>query len=347
MKIEWNKVTWYSIALTVVILVGTLVIGIYFIQQYGQVMDDISYYRQLGAFPVRTPIIQNSSANGSAKFSKERIAQFVGFPDSECPSTKFGISIVDRKMLFINRDQSCQSPGKILYLDAFTNLANIPALGNPSEDTFEIPPELKNVINGFKVICAFPSEIFDTPYLEIKPISGNCIDIQYERLFSTIMANSEKRDLGLGPSHTVEQYSPEEIAQLQMVNQEEGGDNRRNVDLWEINRAIKTYLDQDNGFFGCEAGEVYESSKGYDPIDGTGWLPVDFTKISGASPFKQLPFDIQTLSDPTSHFLFACDPDKKHYELDMKPLIKHEWALEDGGNNPDLYELGNNLELLN
>ncbi len=44
MKIVWNKVTWYSIALTVVVLIVALVLGFSFVQQYEQVTSEQGAY---------------------------------------------------------------------------------------------------------------------------------------------------------------------------------------------------------------------------------------------------------------------------------------------------------------
>jgi hypothetical protein len=142
------------------------------------------------------------------------------------------------------------------------------------------------------------------------------------------------------PSQTV-------VALGQEENKMIGADNRRYGDLWTIHEAIKLYLDEGNTFSKCELGREYTSANtnNYGPIDGTGWLPVDFTKMS-SPPFERLDFDINTLEDPTSHFSFACDPKKNLYELNMKPIVKREWAINDSGNNPDIYEIGNDLELL-
>ncbi len=104
----------------------------------------------------------------------------------------------------------------------------------------------------------------------------------------------------------------------------------------------------------CDKGKVYKSTDGSQAVDGTGWLPLDFTKISGGSPIESL--DKDPLNSGQYYYSFACDPGSQKYELDAKfeeVVAKTESSKSfdellgtDGGNNPGLYEVGSDLNLI-
>ncbi len=137
------------------------------------------------------------------------------------------------------------------------------------------------------------------------------------------------------------------------------GDPKRISDLGSIYSSVSLYLATASNPFLCTDNKtVYASKNIFVPsgwragahmsstaIDGTGWIPVDFTKIPGGSPLSKLPVD-------ANHFyLFVCDPQTKTFELDS--IMEKYFYLQpgdktstDGGDDPEIYELGTNLHLI-
>lgn len=79
-------------------------------------------------------------------------------------------------------------------------------------------------------------------------------------------------------------------------------------------------------------------------VDGTGWLPVAFTGISGGSPLSVLPTD-PTVNSATLFYSYACDQTNLTYELDtvfesVKYLTDMDLDGKDGGNATSTYEIG-------
>lgn len=90
-------------------------------------------------------------------------------------------------------------------------------------------------------------------------------------------------------------------------------------------------------------------------VNGSGWLPVDFTKISGGSPISNLPVDpSNTVSVPAAIanadlvYRYVCDADDSTFEINAA-LESDELASNltaDGGDNANLYEVGTKLSIL-
>jgi prepilin-type N-terminal cleavage/methylation domain-containing protein len=101
-------------------------------------------------------------------------------------------------------------------------------------------------------------------------------------------------------------------------------------------------------------------------IDGSGWLPVNLTQITGGSPISNLPLDptntVGTPSAPTSLdyvYRYACQSvgDTTHpsyvYEIDAvlesdtyKAGGSDDKSAKDGGDNVNYYEVGTSLRLI-
>jgi hypothetical protein len=93
-------------------------------------------------------------------------------------------------------------------------------------------------------------------------------------------------------------------------------------------------------------------------VDGTGWLPINFNSISSGSPIGTLPVD--PVNDPKLHlmYIYACDPSKisngaPDYEIDAimesqknGPGGPSDVASTDGGNDPQVFEMGTDLTLI-
>ena len=104
-------------------------------------------------------------------------------------------------------------------------------------------------------------------------------------------------------------------------------------------------------------------------VDGTGWIPVALSSISGGSPISNMPLDptndvsIATGSDTSTAadvnngalmYRYACDKTNVVYEINARmestafgtSSTDDNKASKDGGNNPLLYEVGTLLTIL-
>lgn len=92
-------------------------------------------------------------------------------------------------------------------------------------------------------------------------------------------------------------------------------------------------------------------------VNGTGWIPVAFSWLSGGSPISNLPVDpVNTgtstaLVDSTLVYRYACDKTSLTFEVDGR-LESDAYTTEDpkmskdGGNNTGRYETGTGLTIL-
>ncbi len=81
-------------------------------------------------------------------------------------------------------------------------------------------------------------------------------------------------------------------------------------------------------------------------IDGTGWVPVDFTQISAGAPISALPLD--PVNNTSLFYAYRTDPTAGTYELNaVMESAKFsnggssDVESTDGGNNANLFETGN------
>lgn len=83
-------------------------------------------------------------------------------------------------------------------------------------------------------------------------------------------------------------------------------------------------------------------------VSGTGWVPVDFTGIPGGSPVTTLPID--PTNNTTYFYSYACNNTAKTFELNANMESTRyanggtddkEINTKDGGNNDNIYEVGN------
>ncbi len=93
-------------------------------------------------------------------------------------------------------------------------------------------------------------------------------------------------------------------------------------------------------------------------VDGTGWMPIDFSSITYGSPISNLPVDpvntVTTLNSPKNSDLvyrYVCGALDLSYEINTR-LESNEYTSlnnkmqSDGGDNDTLYETGTNLRLI-
>lgn len=93
-------------------------------------------------------------------------------------------------------------------------------------------------------------------------------------------------------------------------------------------------------------------------VDGTGWLPIDFTGISGGSPISNLPVDplntVDTLTDVANTdfvYRYVCDKDDSTFEINATLestafTSDDDKRASDGGDHATMYEVGTKLTIL-
>lgn len=114
-----------------------------------------------------------------------------------------------------------------------------------------------------------------------------------------------------------------------------------------------TTLDGGSGF--PTANTVSENNLGM--TDGTGWLPVNLDSLSSGSPISNYPTDpVNIIADPGNVssadlvYRYVC-ADNLRYEIDAQlesiaHTVENNKLVKDGGNNPNMYEVGTSLQLL-
>ena len=92
---------------------------------------------------------------------------------------------------------------------------------------------------------------------------------------------------------------------------------------------------------------------------GTGWIPINFSTLTGGSPISNLPIDpVNTVSSVTAPanadlvYRFACAQSPISYEIDATlessayTTAPNDMRLNDGGNSNLYYETGTNLSIM-
>lgn len=133
-------------------------------------------------------------------------------------------------------------------------------------------------------------------------------------------------------------------------------DSTRFSDLSILNSVLALYLSDVAGTKICESKKtIYASAPiktpagwavgrnlGLRGVDGGGWLPINFNKISTGAPIESLPVD--PINDATKKmiYLFACDPSRNTYEFNaIVQSEKYKGSMtNDGGDDPAVYEIG-------
>lgn len=78
-------------------------------------------------------------------------------------------------------------------------------------------------------------------------------------------------------------------------------------------------------------------------VDGSGWVPINFTGLSAGAPFGSLPVD--PTNDANYYYAYACDDKNMTFELNAILESKYyretkDYDKNDGGNKDDRYEKG-------
>jgi prepilin-type N-terminal cleavage/methylation domain-containing protein len=146
-------------------------------------------------------------------------------------------------------------------------------------------------------------------------------------------------------------------------------DTKRIADLDALRTAINLYV-TDQGSLPSFSANCYVYTSGApanggctptvvpsQAINANGWIPIDFTKISSGAPLSSLPIDPKnsTTSAVTTTYVyyFAGKTASSTFELDANMESAYysnggagDVESKDGGNNPDLYEVGSDLSLM-
>lgn len=96
-------------------------------------------------------------------------------------------------------------------------------------------------------------------------------------------------------------------------------------------------------------GSPSQSTQTTRVVDGTGWVPIDFNLIPDGSPLSVLPVDPINLVSPNNRvYSYQCDNTTKRFEIDanMESVRYSNGGANDventdGGEQPDIYEVGN------
>lgn len=78
-------------------------------------------------------------------------------------------------------------------------------------------------------------------------------------------------------------------------------------------------------------------------IDGTGWIPLNFSTTTGGSPIPYLPLDPANSSSTGHYYTYTMGGS---YEMTALLEAKKNFAMKDGGPYVEMYEAGSNLSLL-
>ena len=95
-------------------------------------------------------------------------------------------------------------------------------------------------------------------------------------------------------------------------------------------------------------------------VDGTGWMPIKLTALSGGSPISNFPIDptndvitVSSVSTTDLMYRYACKKSPLGFEINAKLesdaytlSTEEDLAAKDGGNNTVLYEVGTDLTIL-
>ena len=107
--------------------------------------------------------------------------------------------------------------------------------------------------------------------------------------------------------------------------------------------------------------KVQVAQASYTKTDGTGWLPINFSGITGGSPISSLPIDptntlvspdvITSVTNASLMYRYSCAISPLTYELDAvleseAYTVTDKKMETDGGNNASYYETGTNMFIL-
>ncbi|HUZ45945.1 MAG TPA: type II secretion system protein [Terriglobia bacterium] len=94
----------------------------------------------------------------------------------------------------------------------------------------------------------------------------------------------------------------------------------------------------------CAASSTYRG------VNGTGWIPVNFSRFPGSSLLASLPVDPVNTTSSGLYYAYVVQGDPWEMTADMESQKygmggSHDVVTKDGGQYPDLYEVGSDLSL--
>ena len=96
------------------------------------------------------------------------------------------------------------------------------------------------------------------------------------------------------------------------------------------------------------AGFLATNLSNTNATDGTGWLPINFKGVAALN-LNALPLDpsnTATDAKPGAYYTFGCRSSNTTYELDARLEVLTADSANDGGNNPQVYEVGTDKTIL-
>lgn len=147
-------------------------------------------------------------------------------------------------------------------------------------------------------------------------------------------------------------------------------DTKRISDLDTLRTAINLYITDQGELTGLDSNVCYvytanAPTNGCNTVtvkedqsnNGSGWIPIEFTKISSGAPISSLPIDpnptIGATATTSRVYYFKADTDSSTFELNANMESAYyqkdgdgDVESKDGGSNPDLYEVGSDLYLM-
>jgi len=143
---------------------------------------------------------------------------------------------------------------------------------------------------------------------------------------------------------------------------EKARDSRRISDLNTVKTAIAYYLTETGDpSIGLSANSyshvsgvncaTTENSTSSQAIDGTGWIPVAFSDLTGGAPIANLPVDPNASTESTGNYYYVYLPDATNLTFKLVANMESTYygggegdvEATDGGNNDDLYEVGTDM----
>ena len=116
---------------------------------------------------------------------------------------------------------------------------------------------------------------------------------------------------------------------------------------------IYTYAGGQASSAKCSTG--VNVTKASQAIDGTnGWIPINFTLITGGSPIANLPIDPNPSSSTNGHFYYVYVPGSNNTYVLLANMESTTYRVngpsdvesKDGGSLPGVYEIGTNLSIV-
>lgn len=94
----------------------------------------------------------------------------------------------------------------------------------------------------------------------------------------------------------------------------------------------------------CYGSSIEEPMYETRQINGEGWVKMDLSKYKEIDSVFLLPFDVK--NDQKSHFVYCANKDGWEINAILDSKKYKEKLLNDGGDDPNKYEIGSNLKLM-